>query len=274
MPDCFENLQRIVGKNVIISKVAPVITHVEKLRVQGINEISVLFMAKEFSTYLQEIIGQKITNISLYEQAFRHRSVADGSNYGKIDSYERLEFLGDAVLDLIVSEIIYEQFDDKSEGFLTKLRAGLVRGETLARFTKKLKMDHWLQVGDRVQDSNIRTSNSVLADIFEALVGAVYQDLGYKITHDFVKNVMNECIRFEDIIKSMDNYKSMLLEYTQAEALPLPVYRVISEYGPGHDKTFEVQVIIDGNSAGKGVGKSKKKAEQDAAKEALKKYAN
>lgn len=231
-------------------------------------------MATEFSTYLQELIGQKITNVSLYEQAFRHRSVADGSNYEKIDSYERLEFLGDAVLDLIVSEIIYDQFDNKSEGFLTKLRAGLVRGETLAVFTKKLKMDHWLQVGDRAQDNNIRTSNSVLADIFEALVGAIYQDLGYKKTRQFVECVIKKYINFDDIIKSMDNYKSMLLEYTQAETLPLPSYRVVSEYGPGHDKTFEVQVIIDGNSAGKGVGKSKKKAEQEAAKQALKKYVN
>jgi len=231
-------------------------------------------MATEFSTYLKELIGQKVINISLYEQAFRHRSVADGSNYEKIDSYERLEFLGDAVLDLIVSEIIYDQFDNKSEGFLTKLRAGLVRGETLALFTQKLNMNYWLQVGDRAQDSNIRTSSSVLADIFEAVVGAIYQDLGYEITFQFVESVIIKYINFDDIIKSMDNYKSMLLEYTQAETLPLPSYQVVSEYGPGHDKTFEVQVIIDGNSAGKGVGKSKKKAEQEAAKQALKKYVN
>ena len=231
-------------------------------------------MKSGFSEYLQQIIGCNISDTMLYEQAFRHRSVADGSHFKKIDSYERLEFLGDAVLDLIVSEIIFDQFHDKSEGFLTKLRSGLVRCETLALFTKKLEMEQWLQVGDRVQDENIRTSESVLSDIFEALVGAIYHDLGYQKAYTFVEQVINQYVQFDEIIYSMDNYKSRLLEYTQAESLPLPTYRVIEEYGPGHNKTFEVDVIISGKPAGKGVGKSKKKAEQKAAKQALKRYAN
>jgi len=226
----------------------------------------------EVKSYLENLIDHKITNFSSFQRALRHRSALDGKNYSDEDSYERLEFLGDAVLDLIVTEIIFDKFADKPEGFLTKLRAGLVKGETLSEFSQKIKLNEWMEVGERASEQSIRSSKSVLADLFEAIVGVTYQQLGYDTAYKFVEGVIEKYVDFESIVSTMDNYKSMLLEYMQSQRMPIPVYRVVDDYGPGHDKTFVVVVEIDDEEKGRGKGKNKKEAEQAAAKEALMKY--
>lgn len=226
---------------------------------------------KERIKKLERIIGSDIGNPFIYIRALRHRSILVDENYSATDSYERLEFLGDAVLDLIVTEIIFDKFTEENEGFLTKLRAKLVNGDTLARYARELELNSLLVLGERVQGQGIEFSKSVLADIFEALIGAIYLDLGYETVSGFVQKVIEEYIDFDEIVDTLDNYKSLLLEFAQAEKMAIPEYNLVSESGPGHDKTFVVQVVVDNRPMAEGTGKSKKKAEQQAARRALKK---
>jgi ribonuclease-3 len=219
---------------------------------------------------LERIIGTSIDNPFIYIRALRHRSTLADEKFSSIDSYERLEFLGDAVLDLIVTEIIFDLFPDENEGFLTKLRAKLVKGNTLAMYAEKLELNSLMLLGKRVRGQGIEESKSVLSDLFEALVGALYLDLGYKPTSKFVRNVIEQYVDFDEIINTLDNYKSLLLEFAQAEQMKIPTYTVVSEEGPGHNKTFGVEVYVDEKPMAQGKGKSKKEAEQQAARKALK----
>jgi ribonuclease III len=222
---------------------------------------------------LESVLGFRIPEKEepVYKKALRHRSKVDGKKFEKIDSYERLEFLGDSVLDLIVTEILYERFPLETEGFLTKIRAKIVRGETLADLSGKLKLDELIQIGDRAQGQGVEYSKSVLADVFEALIAAIYLTKGYKQAFEFVREKLDAHLDLSKVVEQNDNYKSILLEFTQAEKMSLPKYNILSEYGPGHNKTFSVSVSIDSVVYGKGKGKSKKQAEQKAAKKALKK---
>jgi len=218
---------------------------------------------------LTQILGFEPTDRLHYERSLRHRSIIDDELYEKHETYERLEFLGDAVLDLIVTELIFDSFPERNEGFLTQLRAKLVRGDTLAALAKNLELFSIIEVGDRSHGQGIELSRSVLADLFESLVAAIYLTEGYPVAYRFVERVILENLDLNSVSDRVDNYKSELLEYSQAEKLPLPVYRVKSESGPGHDKTFEVVVRIGDVVYGSGLGKSKKEAEQEAAREAF-----
>lgn len=224
---------------------------------------------KERVEQLEGVIGTTINNPFIYVRALRHRSTLADENFSSTDSYERLEFLGDAVLDLIVTEIIFDLFPEKNEGFLTKLRAKLVKGDTLAMYARKLNLNSLMLLGERVKGQGVEHSKSVLSDVFEALVGAVYLDLGYETSSKFVRSVIEQYVDFNRIIDSLDNYKSLLLEFAQARQMKIPTYSVISEEGPGHDKTFGVEVYVDENPIARGTGKSKKEAEQQAARKAF-----
>lgn len=224
---------------------------------------------KQRIVQLEGIIDASIDNPFIYIRALRHRSTLVDDKFSSTDSYERLEFLGDAVLDLIVTEVIFDLFPHKNEGFLTKLRAKLVRGDTLAMYARELKLYKFMLLGERVQGQGIEQSKSVLADVFEALVGAIYLDIGYESTSQFVRTVIEEFIDFDEITQMLDNYKSLLLEFAQAHQMEIPTYNVISEEGPGHDKTFGVEVLVDNRPMARGKGKSKKEAEQKAASRAL-----
>lgn len=220
-------------------------------------------------TQLEEIIGVPVDNPFIYIQALRHRSTLTDDSLGPADSYERLEFLGDAVLDLLVTEIIFDLFPEKEEGFLTKLRAQIVKGDTLAMFARELKLNELLVLAKRARGQGIENSKSILADLFEALIGAIYLDGGYKRASEFVREVVEQFIDFDTVITSLDNYKSLLLEFAQARQMEIPTYSIVSERGPGHDKTFETEVYVDERAMAKGIGKSKKEAEQKAARKAL-----
>ena len=205
----------------------------------------------------------------LFQRALRHRSIVDNDKFESYETYERLEFLGDAVLDLIVTEILFEKYPKENEGFLTKLRAKIVRGDTLFEMSKKLGLNEFLEIGERAAGQGIELSKSVLSDLYEALVAAVYISSGYDSAHRFVASHIDRFINFKQILKYIDNYKSLLMEYSQSEKMKLPKYRVIGEDGPGHNKTFHVAVYIENKKLGEGTGKSKKRAEQAAARDAL-----
>ena len=210
-------------------------------------------------------------HVHLFTKALRHRSIVDNEKYEAHETYERLEFLGDAVLDLIVTEILFRAYPRENEGFLTKLRSKIVKGDTLSDLAKKLKLNEVLEVGHRSTGQGIELSKSVLADVYEAIIAAIYVSQGYDFTFRFVEANLNEFLDIKIIEKKVDNFKSLLMEYTQSQKAPLPEYRVISETGPGHDKTFSVAVYVSGKKLGTGKGKSKKEAEQVAAKDALEK---
>lgn len=218
-------------------------------------------------TELERIVDFKIDDPSLYLKALRHRSTLSLDKYESYDSYERLEFLGDAVLDLIAAEYLFKEYPTKNEGFLTKIRAKLVRGETLSQLSYQLGFENLMEMGER--GGAVQVSKNILADVFESIIAAIYITKGYDYAYKFMHNVIKEHLELEDLINTLDNYKSALLEYTQAQKLSLPQYELISESGPGHNKTFVVKVLVDGKEMGTGKGKSKKKAEQEAAKEAL-----
>ena len=225
-------------------------------------------------TRLEELIGVRIKRPELFLRALRHRSYTIEHNLKEFESYEQLEFLGDAVLDLIVSDIIFDRFGDRDEGFMTQLRSKLVKGEHLAKLGSYLGLEEIILVGFRVKNQSVEQSKSVQADIFEAIIGALYKEVGYDKTYRFVSSLFDRYIDLDEIIASEDNYKSLLLEFAQANKMEIPEYEVIDESGPGHDKTFCVQVIVNGEVHGQGIAKNKKKAEQLAAREALKKYSN
>jgi ribonuclease-3 len=217
---------------------------------------------------LERIIGLDISDPSLFLRALRHRSTLASDLYSSHDSYERLEFLGDAVLDLIAAEVLFEKFPTANEGFLTKSRAKLVKGDTLAKFSEKLGIEELLELGERSEQVNI--SKSILADVFESIIAAIYITKGYPSAFLFVSKVFEEQVDFKKLVNQVDNFKSALLEFTQAKKMSLPDYKVISESGPGHDKVFEILVSVDDQELGTGQGRSKKIAEQAAAKVALK----
>ncbi len=217
---------------------------------------------------LERIIGFKIDDPSLFLKALRHRSTLSNDQYAAHDSYERLEFLGDAVLDLIAAEILFEKFPKANEGFLTKSRAKLVKGDALSDFSRGLGIENILELGER--SDQVKISKGILADVFESIIAAIYITKGYEAAFMFVAQVFEQQVDFNQLVHKLDNFKSALLELTQAQKMSLPYYDVVSESGPGHDKIFEIKVLVDGKELGVGKGKSKKSAEQEAAKMALK----
>ncbi|MEX0722876.1 MAG: ribonuclease III [Gracilimonas sp.] len=217
---------------------------------------------------IERIVGFEIDDPSLFLKALRHRSTLSQEKYETYDSYERLEFLGDAVLDLIAAEILFNNFPEKDEGFLTKVRAKLVRGDTLTDFSTKLGFEELMELGER--NGAGRISKSILADAFESVIAAIYITKGYKQAYQFVDKVIEKYLVLDELINTIDNYKSALLELAQAHKMSIPYYELVSESGPGHNRTFTVKVLVDEKELGQGKGKSKKKAEQKAAKQALK----
>jgi ribonuclease-3 len=216
---------------------------------------------------LERVINTKIDDPAFFLKALRHRSTLLRDDYEKHDSYERLEFLGDSVLDLIASEILFVRYPKETEGFLTKTRAKMVKGETLSRLAREMGLNELMEMGER--SASAKVSKSILADAFEAIVAAIYITKGYREAYRFVEMVYDRYIDFDDFVQNDDNFKSLLLEYAQGKKLDLPKYQTVDEYGPGHSRTFEVEVYIGDERMGQGKGKSKKKAEQEAARVAI-----
>lgn len=204
-----------------------------------------------------------IKNKELLLTALTHTSYA---NEHHCTSYERLEYLGDAVLQVIVSEYLYLN-ENLSEGEMSKKRASYVCEDALFNYAKEIGYIPYIRVG-KGQSGNV--NETIIADIFEAILGTIYLDQGFDVCKSYIYRVVIPHIKNND--KYLSDYKSVLQEATQMSKKTLD-YEITNEYGPAHDKTFEVVVKIDDIVYGKGIGKSKKEAEQKAAKDALKKQA-
>lgn len=209
----------------------------------------------------------------LLEQALRHRSaLAANDTYQRLDSNERLEFLGDAVLELATTNFLYQKFTKELEGTLTSYRSALVKTTTLARVARKLEIGEAIIMSKGEAESGGRDNDGLLADTFEALVGALYLNAGFAVVESFLHEHL--FVEFDIILKegTYKDAKSELQEMVQANDLAAPTYRVVEERGPDHDKEFTVAVRIDGKATAIGIGKSKQQAQQDAAEKALKAY--
>lgn len=200
----------------------------------------------------------------IYNTAFSHSSYVNENNL-KAD-YERLEFLGDAVLELISSDYLYNNLNIK-EGDMTKLRASYVCEDACFKYASDLDFSNYIRVGHGEEKDGGRYKKVILADIFEAFIGALYLDQGFEKTKEVVLNIIVPYIENPDITFFSD-YKSILQEYTQTDRRSLK-YVLTNEEGPAHDKTFTTVVMIDDIKYGTGVGSSKKESEQEAAKDAL-----
>lgn len=218
---------------------------------------------------LEALVGQPVASLDLYRQALTHRSLLRGQPDSHLFSNERLEFLGDALLDFVVGEALYHEFPQKNEGYLTRLRAKLVSGKALARYARRMDLGPHLLMSDNAEKGQGRDNASILADAFEALVGALYLDRGHDAARRFVHEKALDPFDLQDVAAQEENYKSALLEYMQAEGRAQPTYRVVNEEGPSHDKTFTVEAVVEGETYGRGTAGSKKTAEQHAARESL-----
>ena len=217
---------------------------------------------------LYEILNIKPKNEVLYNIAVSHSSYANEHKAKK--DYERLEFLGDAVVDLVVADYLYSNHDE-SEGEMTKVRASYVCENALYEYSMKLGLNNFIKVGHGEALEGGKYKKAIVADIFEALMGAIYLDLGYATVRRTVLNIIVPYIENPNI-SFFSDYKSVLQEYVQTNKKSLN-YKLVSESGPAHNKTFTIEVVIDEIVYGTGIGQSKKEAEQNAAKEALDKLA-
>ena len=200
----------------------------------------------------------------LYERAFSHSSYVNEHNL-KAD-YERLEFLGDAVLDLVVADYLYSNFDQE-EGYMTKVRASYVCENALAEYAKDLELHHYIKVGHGEESDGGKYKKAIMADIFEAMTGAIYIDLGYATVRRVLLAIIVPYIK-DPKITFFSDYKSALQEFVQTEQKSL-IYHLIKEEGPAHDRKFTIEVKIDNIVYGTGIAGSKKEAEQEAARNAL-----
>ncbi|HCD81832.1 MAG TPA: ribonuclease III [Ruminococcaceae bacterium] len=216
---------------------------------------------------LEQKLGYKFNNINLLKNALTHSSYANEVRNG-FSSNERLEFLGDSVLSIVVSDYIYKHYPNMPEGELTKLRASLVCEKSLCAFSRELELGSYLMLGKGEDKGGGRERDSILADAFEAVLAAIYLDGGMEPARRHVMNfVLRELKHTDDEV--FKDYKTALQEIIQRNPEESVTYILIDESGPDHDKSFTVEVRLNSNVIGKGTGKNKKRAEQMAAKEAL-----
>lgn len=208
-------------------------------------------------------LGINVNNKDLYIVALTHTSYSN-ENDG-CESYERLEFLGDAVLELVISDYLYKEKELK-EGTMTKFRASYVCEAACSTYAKELELDKYIRLGSGEAEAN----TTIIADVFEAFIAAMYLDKGFEFTSEFVMNIIKKYIN--NRVDFLHDYKSELQELVQTVRKSV-VYEVINEEGPAHNKRFTCQVLVDGIVMGIGKGGSKKNAEQEAAKIALSKQA-
>ena len=215
---------------------------------------------------LQELIGHRYKNSELLVCALTHSSYKNEKHNAA--DYERLEFLGDAVLELTVSEFLYKDNPNMREGDMTKMRASLVCEPTLAFCAQELKLSDYILLGKGEEKTGGRTRESIISDVFEAIIGSLYLDGGMETAKGFIeKYVLTD---YRDKIEFRDS-KTTLQEYVQDKGYEME-YVLSGEEGPDHNKRYKVDVLINGQVSGSGCGSSKKRAEQNAAYEALKRY--
>ena len=218
----------------------------------------------------EQIIGYEFGDLTLLDQALSHSSYTRERKHEELSDNERLEFLGDAFFDAIIGEALYRMFPDAEEGRLSKMRASIVCEGSLAQAAKRISLADFMLLGYGEEKNGGRQRESILADATEAVVGAIYLDGGYECAKDFVLRTFEKELQDAREGKFINkDYKSALQEELQAAGIHEIKYILEKEEGPDHDKTFTVRLEVKGQTAGHGTGKSKKNAEQAAAKNAL-----
>jgi len=227
-----------------------------------------LFLETGFKR-LEEGLGYAFHNPELMVRAFCHASYVNEQVNGDLEDNERLEFLGDAVLDLAVSHLLMRYFEDAREGDLSKFRAMLVDEAGLYEVARKLGLGDYLLLGKGEEQSLGREKPSILADTTEALLGAIYLDGGFDRAMEMIEDLFFPLLERVASRERVHDFKSLLQEYTQQTCKTLPRYRLIRETGPAHDRSFHVGLSLMGKPLTEGEGRSKKEAEQNAAREAF-----
>lgn len=217
---------------------------------------------------IQDIFGVETENEEFYRKALTHPSYTKEKDLAYTENYERLEFLGDAVLKLMISDILYRMYPDSAEGELSKIRSIAVSDNTLSKIAEQIGLNELIIASQHEIKQGVRKLESVTACAFEAVLGAYYLDGKFNELLGFIKNIFVPYI--EEINSNFGKYnaKAILQEYTQGLTKETPVYKLINTTGPDHNKTFEVQVAYRGEVVASGSGRSKKDAEQKAAYEA------
>ncbi|MBD3383265.1 MAG: ribonuclease III [candidate division Zixibacteria bacterium] len=220
---------------------------------------------------IQKKLGHRFKQLELLAEALSHRSYTQTEPRAPFPSYERLEFLGDSVLGMIIAEELFKRFEPMEEGELTTTKAHLVNVHTLARISREIELNRYVRLSREEELAGGRERNSIIADCLEAIIGAIYLDGGIRSVRRFISS--HFLAHMEEILndQSLRNYKGELLERTQADAAISPRYEILKTEGPDHRKKFTVGVYINGQRLGTGSGMSKKEAEQHAARKGLRK---
>ncbi len=212
---------------------------------------------------LEERLGYSFSDKTLLDRALTHISALSGGPQNRVSSYQRLEFLGDHVLGLVISDMLYRSFPKANEGELSKRLADLVRKETCAAVAKEMDLGPELRLGNSESHAGGRLRTTILADACEGLVGAVFVDGGYPAAETLIAKFWQE--RMVKTVKPTRDPKTMLQEWAQARGLPTPAYKEVARTGPHHDPEFRISVVLPGHQTAEGVGASKRAAEQAAA---------
>ena len=221
-------------------------------------------MDKETLQQIEQITGYHFSNINLLDKAFTHTSAAND----RALSNERLEFLGDAILGMVICQVLFELFPDYSEGDLTKIKSMLVSRRTCAKLIKELELHNFLKVGKgMIRSSSI--TGSIAAGLLEAIIAVIYIDGGFEAARSFILRVFAGLLEHVDAKHSQGNFKSLLQQYAQQQLNTTPNYELLDEKGPDHNKCFEVQVVLAERTFRSAWGTNKKRAEQKAAYNAL-----
>lgn len=218
---------------------------------------------------LCRVLDVSFRDLNLLNQALMHRSYVHDVDMDRGESSERMEFLGDAVLGLLVNEHLYARFTERQEGRLTKIKSLVVSETVLAKRAEELSLGTYIRLSDNERSSGGAGRASILADAFEAVIGALYLDGGLSVTRKFVESHLLDGMDRILAIDEYRNYKSIMQEHAQRKLGSRPRYRVVSAKGPEHERTFYVEVRLGGRALGRGEGRNKKEAEQMAARHAL-----
>ncbi|OGL45842.1 MAG: ribonuclease III [Candidatus Schekmanbacteria bacterium RBG_13_48_7] len=221
--------------------------------------------------HLEKYLNYKFKNLNLLKQALTHSSYANEKTGKNLGNNEKLEFLGDSVLELVISEYLIECYPESLEGVLTKLRAELVNATSLYQKSLELGLGSYLLLGKGEEQSKGREKMSILSDALEAVMGSIFLDSGYRGSRRIIRKLFKNDIEKVTMPESISDFKTLLQEKTQKLYGSTPTYRLLSSDGPDHNRTFHVSVIVKKEVLGTGTGKTKKDAEQMAAKEAAQK---
>jgi ribonuclease-3 len=217
---------------------------------------------------LEKRLGYRIRNTNVFIQALQHRSFHQRSHH-PARSNERMEFLGDSILNLIVGEYLFRLYPTAEEGDLTKIRSRLVNRKALATYARELHLSEFILMSPSAAQSGGKGHETITADTFEAIIAAIYLDGGFGAAKEFVERQILLALDHGAVAIHDENYKSRLLEYSQSHGYGIPRYVIVNEEGPDHDRTFTVDVLLSNSRQGSGKGKNKKEAEQAAASKAL-----